>query len=213
MVLAVEVGYGASPSPAGLPIAVQRGTPRRSLRNLITRISVERGVDPRLVHALVRVESAYNPRAISPRGAMGLMQIMPATARRLKVRNPFDPVENVRAGVRELGRLIQRYAGDVPRALAAYNAGENAVSRYGGIPPYRETRRYVAKIMSLYTGQPYRMGQAGVRAPVRLVRDSASGEVVITNSGGEQEQPPIHMEGGFFRHTSFHSRLSGGFGR
>ncbi len=185
----------------------------RGLKALITRISSTQGVDPRLVHALVRVESGYNPRAVSPQGAMGLMQIMPSTARRLHVRHPFDPAENVRAGVRELGRLIQRYAGDLPRALAAYNAGEKAVNRYGGIPPFQETRRYVAKIMSLYTGRPYDVGSAFRRVPVRLVRLGPAGEPLITNVGGSGAPAPVHLSGGPLSGPHHQSRLSGGFGR
>jgi hypothetical protein len=166
--------------------AAQIGLDQTELLGLVTEIAWEHGLDPRLVHALIEVESGWNPLAVSRRGAMGLMQLMPPTARRLGVTDPFDPEQNLRAGVNELRRLVDRYSGDLPLALAAYNAGEGAIARYGGVPPYRETRGYVRRIMSLYLGKPYHHGQQQTlpqRAPVRLVRDSGSGEVLITNVG------------------------------
>lgn len=114
---------------------------------LIENLATVHGVDPYLVKALVKVESNYRPRARSPKGAMGLMQIMPATARRYSVSNPFDPKSNLEAGIKHLKSLLSRF--EVSVALAAYNAGEGAVHRFGGIPPYRETRNYVRKVLSL----------------------------------------------------------------
>jgi hypothetical protein len=166
---------------------------RTSLRILVHQVSEEHGLDPDLVDAVVRVESGYNPRAVSRKGAMGLMQLMPATAKRLNVRNPFDPEQNVRGGVREFSRLVRRFHGNLPLALAAYNAGENAVARYRGIPPYRETRNYVSRIMSIYTGRPYVPGRSRRAPQVRLLRDPGSGQPVITNRGpgsGEATVPP-----------------------
>ncbi len=150
------------------------------LRQLVNRISLEHGVDPKLVDALVRVESSYDPRAVSRRGAMGLMQLMPDTADRLQVEDPFDPEENVRAGVKEFSRLVDRYAGSLQLALAAYNAGEGAVARYRGVPPYNETRNYVSRILTLYTGRPYRLAGTYRAKPVRMMRDR-EGNTVITN--------------------------------
>jgi len=108
------------------------------------------GVDPMLVSALIQVESNYRPTARSRKGAMGLMQLMPSTAREYKVRNPFEPKANIEAGIKHLKTLIDRFgATRLELALAAYNAGPGAVERFKGIPPYRETRNYVARILSL----------------------------------------------------------------
>ena len=104
-------------------------------------------VDPRLVEAVIRVESAFDPRAQSPKGARGLMQLMPRTAARLGVRDPFDAPSNIDGGVRHLRYLLDRYAEDVSLALAAYNAGEDAVNAHRGIPPYPETREYVERVL------------------------------------------------------------------
>ena len=114
---------------------------------LIESMSQAHGVDPLLVRALIQVESNYKPKARSPRGAMGLMQLMPSTAREYNVRNPFDPRANLEAGIKRLKSLIDRWG--VELALAAYNAGEGAVMKFNGVPPYRETRDYVARILGL----------------------------------------------------------------
>lgn len=114
---------------------------------IIAAVSEAHGVDPMLVKALIQVESNYQPRARSPKGAMGLMQLMPSTAREYKLRNPFDPKANIEAGIKHLKGLIDRFG--VELALAAYNAGEGAVQKFNGVPPYRETRNYVSRILSL----------------------------------------------------------------
>lgn len=123
---------------------------RDGLMGLVDRLAKDHGVNPKLAHALIQVESNYEPRAVSAKGAMGLMQLMPATARQYGVENPFDPVQNLAAGMQHLRGLLDRYGkGRESLALAAYNAGEATVSRYGGIPPFRETQNYVRRILSL----------------------------------------------------------------
>lgn len=125
--------------------------PEGGLEPLIAEHAENQQLDPRLVKALVQVESGYNVAALSRVGAMGLMQLMPATATSLAVANPYDPAENLRGGTTYLRKMIDRF-GDLTLALAAYNAGPEAVARYGGIPPYRETRDYVRRILALYGG-------------------------------------------------------------
>jgi hypothetical protein len=119
---------------------------------VIAAVSEAHGVNPMLVRALIQVESNYKARARSQKGAMGLMQLMPSTAREYNVRNPYDPKANIAAGVKHLKSLIDRWGVEI--ALAAYNAGEGAVKKFNGIPPYRETRNYVSKILSL-AGIPF----------------------------------------------------------
>jgi Transglycosylase SLT domain len=120
--------------------------------DLVLSLSKKHELDWKLVAAVMAVESNFNPRAISPKGAQGLMQLMPATARQYSVANPYDPIQNVEAGVRHLKMLVTRYAGKLELALAAYNSGEMAVDRYGGIPPYAETKAYVRKVLQLIRG-------------------------------------------------------------
>ena len=156
--------------------------PDSSLAELIDRFAGERRLDPLLVQALMQVESGYNADALSQRGAMGLMQLMPGTARDLKVDDPWDPEQNVRGGTEYLRRMMDRF-GTVEGALAAYNAGPEAVQKHGGIPPFAETQAYVRKIFCLLEGgcegdEPEPSGR-----PVRIVRD-ANNRIVLTTSGG-----------------------------
>lgn len=131
---------------------------------LIQHHASQQGLRPELVRAVIQVESAFNPRAVSPKGAMGLMQLMPATARRFGVIDPFNPAENIRAGVSYLRQLLERYDQDEQLALAAYNAGPAAVDKYGSsIPPYKETQNYVRKITGI-------RGKAGSAPGSRIYR-------------------------------------------
>jgi soluble lytic murein transglycosylase-like protein len=122
------------------------GARARQYESLIRQHAAEQGVHPDLVRAVIQTESAFDPSAVSAKGALGLMQLMPSTAEALGVRDPFDPAENIRGGVAYLRQLLDRYDNDETLALAAYNAGPGAVDRFGRVPPYRETRDYVAKV-------------------------------------------------------------------
>jgi soluble lytic murein transglycosylase-like protein len=120
------------------------------LVRLVEEAARRRGLDPALVLAVVSVESGFRPEAVSPKGAQGLMQLMPRTAASLGVQDAFDPEQNLDAGVRHLEALLKLYDGNLTRALAAYNAGQGAVARHGGVPPYRETRAYVRRVLERY---------------------------------------------------------------
>jgi soluble lytic murein transglycosylase-like protein len=115
---------------------------------IINSCALEYGVNKSLVKAVIHAESGYNPTAVSPKGAQGLMQLMPKTAQGLKVANSFDPADNIRGGVRYLRFLLDTFKGDETLALAAYNSGLSRVAKFGGIPPYEETRNYVAKVLN-----------------------------------------------------------------
>jgi soluble lytic murein transglycosylase-like protein len=120
------------------------------LNTIISAASARDRIDADFVASVVRAESANNPRAVSPKGAQGLMQLMPQTAKRLGVKDSFDPVDNIDGGVRYLRELLLRYQGDAVKALAAYNAGPDRVQQYNGVPPYRETRAYIARVIADY---------------------------------------------------------------
>ena len=120
-----------------------------SVYELVDRLAPQYGVPVSLAHALITVESNYQASAVSRKGAMGLMQLMPATAKQYAVEDPFDPEQNLAAGLQHLKGLLDRFGNKTANALAAYNAGEGAVAKYGGIPPYRETQDYVRRIMAL----------------------------------------------------------------
>jgi soluble lytic murein transglycosylase-like protein len=158
------------------------GFTQREIDAAIDQAATRHNVDPNLVRALVKVESNFNPNAVSRKGAMGLMQLMPQTARQLNLKNPFDPQENVDAGVRHLKQLLQTYNGDVRLSLAAYNAGSGAVARSRGIPRYSETQNYVRRITGLYGGNLGSNSFFGVsRDPVKVQRDER-GVLYISNT-------------------------------
>lgn len=129
-------------------------TAPRELRQRITDYALAQDLDPRLVEAVIRVESAFDARAVSVKGAMGLMQLMPGTASDLGVENAFDVEENLRGGTAYLRSLLDRFSGDLTLALAGYNAGPGAVEKYRGVPPYRETTDYVRRVLAAYGAAP-----------------------------------------------------------
>ncbi|HJZ97763.1 MAG TPA: lytic transglycosylase domain-containing protein [Candidatus Solibacter sp.] len=127
----------AEPDPPSIPADINEA---------VARIAAEHGLPVQLVHSVIKVESNYNPFAVSSKGALGMMQLIPETARRFGVKNVFNPVENIQGGAKYLRYLLDLFDGSYPLALAAYNAGEAAVARYGGIPPFPETQNYVVLV-------------------------------------------------------------------
>ena len=121
----------------------------RAYNETIIRAAKIYQVDPSLLRAVIHAESGFNPRAVSPKGAIGLMQLMPETAKMHGVTTPFEPTQNIYGGARHLALLLRKYSGNLSLTLAAYNAGEEAVSRYGGVPPYSETQEYVKRVQML----------------------------------------------------------------
>ena len=152
----------------------------KEIDDAIDQAAQKHSVDANLVRALIKQESNFNPSAVSNKGAMGLMQLMPGTARQLGVSNPFDPQQNVDAGVRHLKQLLDTYNGDVRLGLAAYNAGEGAVARNKGVPPYRETQDYVRRITERAGVAPGTTVVGPSRAPVKMYRDK-DGALKISN--------------------------------
>ena len=148
-------------SPAATPpvvtrpaLAAPRLTGQAPVLPMMHRLAQQYSVDPRLVRAIITVESNFDPHAVSRVGAQGLMQLMPDTAARYRVEDPFDPHANIEGGIRYLRDLLRLFPSDLRHVLAAYNAGEGAVQQYGGIPPYPETQRYVERVLTLYSVAP-----------------------------------------------------------
>jgi soluble lytic murein transglycosylase len=165
----------------GLPRGVS--LTRGEYAQLINHIATEEGVDPALVRAIIQAESNFDQYAVSRRGARGLMQLMPNTAWRYAVANTFSPEENIRGGVRYLRYLQDLFAGKLPLALAAYNAGENVVLRHNGIPPYPETRQYVNRVLSFYRRPDQPAGRTGMNGALvpSIPRTKADQDVPVTS--------------------------------
>jgi soluble lytic murein transglycosylase-like protein len=150
-----NVGGPRGPRGGDLNWLAKRHDRRSQYDPMIEKYASKYGVDATLVRAVIQVESDFNPLCVSNKGARGLMQLMPDTARRFGVTRVHDPEQNIHGGIRYLSYLTRLFNDDLSRALAAYNAGENAVLKYGGIPPYDETSEYVRRTMTVYNGRPY----------------------------------------------------------
>jgi hypothetical protein len=148
--VAPSVVPAAVPGVAAVPKTRPQALKPEELKEVISSISDQHHLDPDFISSVIHAESGFNQRAVSPKGAQGLMQLMPGTASKLGVSNAFDPRANVEGGTRYLSELLERYNFDVVKALAAYNAGPHRVQQYGGVPPYYETRTYVARIVRDY---------------------------------------------------------------
>jgi hypothetical protein len=180
-----------APSPAEVLIDAR-------YRSLVESISRKNGVDPYLIDAVIRTESNYNPWAVSPKGARGLMQLIPETGHRFGVSNFFDPEENIEGGVRYIKYLLDMFEGNVDLSLAAYNAGENLVARLGKIPPYPETRNYVRKIRAVYSKPSTASLASSLKsdgttppAPVASSKVEPAGSVSTPEKVQEVPIPPI----------------------
>jgi soluble lytic murein transglycosylase-like protein len=175
------------PSLAPASGAASSGARPLGFRQVIQKESRQAKIDPKLVRAIIKVESDGNPRAVSPKGAQGLMQLIPATARRFGVDNAFDPSQNIRGGVTYLRYLLNLFNGNLPLTLAAYDAGENRVIEDGGIPRIPETRNYVQKVTALYHAQQASNlpGQASGPAPPVVYQYVDSSGVVHFATGDD----------------------------
>ncbi|HJZ97369.1 MAG TPA: lytic transglycosylase domain-containing protein [Candidatus Solibacter sp.] len=173
VVNAAEPAPAPAPAPTGIDEAVER-------------IASEHSLPPQLIHSVIKVESNYNPYAVSTKGAQGLMQLIPETARRFGVANAFNPIENIQGGARYLRYLLDLYEGNYPLALAAYNAGEGAVAKYGGIPPYAETQNYVIQVRKqLEAAKKAAAAKVPPPAPAKPAEPKSDGPAAII----EEKQP------------------------
>jgi soluble lytic murein transglycosylase-like protein len=178
---------------AAVPLAVVAAptAPKsQNLHDLINSISDRHHLDPDLVSSVIHAESGFNPRAISPKGARGLMQLMPQTASRMGVSNVFDPSANVEGGTRYLGELLQRYNFDMVKALAAYNAGPGRVEQYRGVPPYYETQSYVAKIVRDFNRKKLAQRKAAAAVASRKKRIGQQPDTVKQAAIANPASPP-----------------------
>lgn len=166
--------------------------PDESIEPMIARHSDAQSLDPKLVRALIQAESGYNVKAVSNKGAIGLMQLMPDTASELNIRDPYDPDQNIKGGTMYLRQMLDHFAGKVELAIAAYNAGPGAVEKHGGIPPFAETRDYVKRVLALWRGADFSLPSAvsvlmpGNRRKPYLIRGPNNRLVLTTALGGSK---------------------------
>ena len=153
-----------------LPVAPEIEKPKLSLSEVVAAASDKHQIDADLISSVIHAESGFNPKALSPKGAQGLMQLMPGTASRLGVADPYDPFANVDAGTEYLRELLARYKGDIPKALAAYNAGPLRVEQYHGVPPYHETRAYVTQVIKEFNRKKLAARTSSKQTEAKLAR-------------------------------------------
>jgi soluble lytic murein transglycosylase-like protein len=185
-------------SPEAEAEAAPRKAPAGPVRNIdeaVERIAAQHQLPAQLIHSVIQVESNYNPNAISSAGALGLMQLIPSTARRFGVNNVFNPVENIQGGARYLRYLLDLYKGNYPLALAAYNAGEGAVARYGGVPPYRETQNYLVSVRK-------RLEEAKKAQASRVREEKEKKPVEVKPAGGPNPIREVVEADGSVRYVS-----------
>jgi len=168
-----SISFTDAPTETGYTVLLREAPPVLPWRQVVEREAERYGLDPRLVRAVIYVESGENPVAVSPKGAQGLMQLMPGTAAEVGVDAPLRPRDNIRGGVGYLATLVHDFDGRLDLALAAYNAGPGAVRKYGGVPPYRETQNYVQKVLDVYRRQG---GENGLDTPPLPMDNPASSE-------------------------------------
>ena len=155
--------------------------PSYQIIQLINQIATQHDIDPALVNAVARVESNFNPRAVSPKGALGVMQLLPSTAKRFDVHDVYDPKQNIEGSVRYLKFLRNMFSGNIPLMLAAYNAGENAVKKYNGIPPYTETQNYIRKIQQFYKKKTLSSQKKSALKSNIIIYQNKTGEIFYSN--------------------------------
>jgi len=180
----IYVTNEGGPSRSYRATTVLRRVPTASMAASIDRHADRHRLDPKLVQSVIQVESAYDPYAVSRRGAAGLMQLMPDTAKLVGVSDPFDPEANIKGGTTYLRQMLDQFEQRIDLALAAYNAGPTAVRRFGGIPPYPETRTYVRRVLTLYNGRAPDLSSAAPLQGTRriyMVRDE-HGQLIVTTS-------------------------------
>jgi hypothetical protein len=168
---------------SGFEPVIDMPAPAAGIPENIIRVGTQTGIDPDFIHSVVKAESGYNPQAVSPKGAQGLMQLMPATASRLGVSDSLDPAANLDGGSRYLRELLMRYDGDAQKALAAYNAGPERVEKYNGVPPYPETRNYVTRVINEFNRRKLAAGASKKAAAAPAATQTSS------QAGQKQPQP------------------------
>jgi len=173
----------AAAAPAAGNSTISPAMPAAAIADAIDRAAAEHSLDPRLIHSVIRVESNYDPAAVSPKGALGLMQLIPDTARRFGVADAFDPAANIEGGARYLRYLLDLFGGDYPLALAAYNAGEGAVAKYGTVPPYKETQNYLKLVARHLRESPVVAAEKPQPAPAPRPDETAHVRAVVGADG------------------------------